>query len=69
MKVEKCPRCGKNPISSTFQADNWILNEIICFGGEGGIHQFKHSRFKILVILKWNRWARREAKRIEKEKK
>jgi len=71
MKVEKCPRCGKEPICSTFRAtDDWFLHEIICFGDQSNtIHHYEHSRSKYVVAFKWNRWARRGAKRIKQEER
>ena len=63
MKVEKCPRCGKVPQVETLKRVK----------DEKPIHTIIHDEravmgmFKFIAIMKFNRWARREAKRIAKE--
>jgi len=66
MKVEKCPRCDVKPLLYTINSvdeSRVSVWERICPICEHGFC----GRTWGGALRKWNRWARREAKRITKE--
>ena len=71
MKVEKCPRCGKDPrVFKLRYTDANRKKYTIHHGCAGSSDWYEEgSRFILIAKLKFNRWARREARRIAKEGK
>lgn len=66
MKVEKCPRCDAKPLLYTINS----ADEIRISVWERTCPICEYSEVAITwrgAIRKWNRWARREAKRIAEE--
>lgn len=68
MKVEKCPLCNIHPeYGATLKRNGQLVD------GGNIIFCWRHKRIvgitKFGATLRWNRWARREAKRIAKEGK
>ncbi len=54
MKVEKCPRCGKAELFNS----TWSIYQYQC-----DCHE-ESGDVMLLLTIRWNRWARREAKRM-----
>lgn len=66
MKVEKCPRCKQIPIPYVIvkpHSDRIFAYERMCPKCEKSVTALTKNG----AVRKWNRWARREAKRIAKE--
>lgn len=66
MKVEKCPRCGAIPLPYVLlkpNSETVFSFERMCQKCEKSVTAFTRNG----ALRKWNRWARREAKRIAKE--
>lgn len=66
MKVEKCPRCDRLPFAFMFQD---LDDEHDVYGITHKCAPDMFSRTEQGAYRKFNSWARREAKRIEREKK
>lgn len=65
MKVEKCPLCHKEPfLASRWNTKPWVY---FCMNQKCSYKIGHYAYTKIGACIKWNRWARREAKRIAKE--
>ena len=75
MKVEKCPVCGKEPEFKEllFGGVDAICMELIGKQRKGSAYGKTHGwisgKNKRHATRLWNRWARREARRIAKEGK
>lgn len=66
MRVEKCPRCNVMPLLYTVTSvenDRTSVWKRVCPRCERGASAITYNG----ACRKWNRWARREAKRIAKE--
>ena len=60
MKVEKCPRCGKQPfLSNKWYTRPWVY---FCMNQKCNYEIGHHAYTKFGAAIKWNRWARRERK-------
>lgn len=63
MKIESCPKCGEKP------RIYYVSAGVLCVhtDSENGIHYFEWSNTKLGAIIKWNRFCRRERRRMKKE--
>lgn len=66
MKIESCPKCGKEPllwhviIKETYIIIGWIYECPVC-------KKSVRAKYVNGAIRKFNRWARRERRRMKKE--